>query len=142
MRKIYLLVIGILFLFTSCSQDSNLPKKEEFSNKIQIRIANKSEFSFTNLSFANGFCIENYDSILSGELTGYIGCEIAYNSSSLHFNIGDFELHRQVVDYVGEEPLRDGKYTLEIHAIQDGNFWNEENELVPLYSVTDKLIKD
>ena len=129
-----------IIVFLSCSQEINQPKNDESSNKIQIRIANKSEFRFTNLSFGNGFCLGNYNSVLAGELTDYFGCKIAYNSSSLHLNIGAWELHRQVIDYVGEEPLPNGQYTLEIYAVQNGTYWNDKDELMPLYVVTDKLI--
>ena len=85
-----------------------------------IRIENDSDWTYLDLR-VNPYDEEmNYGDLGPGEVSDYKPFEIAYRYAQIQVRIDDAEYVLQPIDYVGETPLKNGKYTY-IIGISDLN---------------------
>lgn len=113
-------VLSALILF-SCEQDDFGPA--------QIRIMNSSNIDFDEVIVNIAGTDHNYSELNAGEVSDYITFEKAYRYAYIEVSGGDQDFILQPVDYVGEKPLSEGKYTYDLDLL-DGQ------------SLTLALIKD
>lgn len=121
MKPKKMLFLLCLSLMMSCDQDETVTFYE-----VQIRLSNKSEVDFENASF-NGL---NYGAIKAGEQTAYEIFEKSYSYGSVAITINGKEYGWIPIDFVGETPLKTGKYTFEY-------YFDPATELL-----RDQLVKD
>lgn len=77
----------------------------------EVRIENASAHTFDVVSYWAGSRKLSYDSVSPGEATPFVEAEVAYGFTTVQVMAGADTLRMQVIDYVGEEPLRGGRYT-------------------------------
>ena len=115
MKKIALILVSIFIL--SCSQDD--------SNEVSIRVKNTSQFEYIDIVVGQ----QNYGTISSNESSNYKQFDIAYRYNFIELKIDGETFTIQPIDYVGETPLQNGKYTYEVNA-------NDSNEQYSRLSLT------
>jgi len=113
MKKItWILLIGLFFTLTSCSDDNE--------EHVQIRVKNTGSYKYDNLVVnSNGSGDFNFGTILSNQTSEYKHFQYAYQYAFIKFSIDGTEYKMVPIDYVGEEKLEGGKYTYEV--IMDSN---------------------
>jgi hypothetical protein len=84
---------------------------QEDATKTNIRIKNNSKYDFCNVTIAPSGKMTNYGIIGSGETTCYNYFDIAYEYAYVILHIGSKEFILQPKDFVGEQPLGQGKFT-------------------------------
>ena len=120
MKKLIFLITSV-FILSSCEQDDFGPA--------QIRVMNSSDTDFAEVIVNIAGTDHNYSELNSGEVSDYITFEKAYRYAYIEVSTGDQDFVLQPVDYVGETPLSEGKYTYDLDLL-DGQ------------SLTLTLIKD
>lgn len=103
MKKILLLIVIVATLGCSTTNDEQ-PSTEAF-----IRLANKSSVELKNVSF-NGV---NYGDLAPGALSEYHRFDKSYSYGPVDLLIDGKQFGWTPYDYVGEEPLKAGKYVYE-----------------------------
>jgi len=127
MKKTLILLFTIVF-FYSCSSTEN---KNE-SGDLQIRISNVSEFNYENINVnASGEMVE-FGNLNSNSNSEYKTFDLAYRYAFVEFEIDGETFTLQPIDYVGETPLENGKYSYKINV----NL-NSQSERVTLELATD-----
>jgi len=106
-RQLMLLICSLLVL-KSCNEDRN---------EVLVRIRNTSDSNFTEMLVASGVPI--LDGIFFGEVaaasySGYKTFPKAYGIAYVRLIAGGQERQLIPIDYVGERPLKPGRYTYEI----------------------------
>lgn len=115
-------VLAVL-LFVSCSDTDD---GGDANTEVQIRLANTSTVAFEDATF-NG---ENFGNLAPNEKSEYRLFKGAYHYGQVSITI-DGEAYGWIpIDYVGETPLAEGKYTFEYS-------FDVQNKIL-----SDKLIKD
>ena len=92
-------------LAVSCSKEDEL----------LIRVINVSEYNYENVIINS----ENFGDINADERSDYIAFEMAYRYSYIDLEINGEGFTQIPIDYVGETPLSNGKYS---YLIDVGNF--------------------
>lgn len=87
---------------------------------IQIRIANASSASFSNVAVIFPEQEVDYGAVPVGRSSNYRRVTVAYAYARIDVQIGSTELRIQPIDYVGETPLQPGRYTYALDII-DGH---------------------
>ena len=105
----YLLIV---ILFFGCSQNDD--------DITLIRVKNISSYDFADVIVNTSGGENNYGNIMSKEHTGYKSFDIAYAYAFIELKIDNNTYTIQPIDYVGERPLKNGKYTYEIDALTNG----------------------
>ncbi|GGG10690.1 hypothetical protein GCM10011344_09210 [Dokdonia pacifica] len=118
--KLFFFLISILAI--SCTADDD--------TEVQIRLANISEFDYTNITIRNGI---SYEDLEAGEVSEYQTFESSYSYMFVQLVANQDTLFIQPIDFVGESLIRGGNYTYEIEA----NF--ENNDLGSLRAI---LVRD
>ncbi|CAL2064471.1 hypothetical protein [Tenacibaculum sp. 190524A05c] len=97
-------LISILFLLfiMSCSEREN-------TTEILIRLKNNSSVNFDKSSFNN----VEFGKLAPDETSNYQSFEVAYHYGLVSIVIEGQEYGWIPIDYVGETPLKPGKYTFE-----------------------------
>lgn len=104
-----LLALLCAFLFVSCS-DSNT------EDSVLLRLSNTSAFDYKNIVVNTSTGNVSFQDIDSGEKTVYQSFEVAYRYAYVQLEIDGASYILQPIDYVGETPLENGRYTYEISA--------------------------
>jgi hypothetical protein len=111
MKKI-LTVLLLTIIFCNCSSSNE-------STDLQIRISNVSEFNFENIIVnASGEKV-NFGNLNSNSKSEFKAFDLAYRYAYVELEIDGESLTLQPIDYVGETPLENGKYSYELNINQD-----------------------
>lgn len=86
-------------------------KKEESPNVVQIRIENTSNYRFDSVYVDTSGGENDYEMLNASEKTGYSTYTQAFRNAYVKVKIDGQELEWYPTDYVGETPLKPGKYT-------------------------------
>ena len=116
MKKIIFFLLIITLYGCSSSENTNEP------NDLQIRISNLSEFNFENINVnASGEMVE-YGNLNSDSNSEYKFFDLAYKYAFVEFEIDGETFTLQPIDYVGETPLENGKYSYKINVNPNSQF--------------------
>ena len=110
MKKAAFLLLTI-FLF-SCSQNDN---------DTLIKIKNLSQFDYSDLIVNTSGGENSYGDVNSNQTSDYKVFDFAYRYAFIELKINGDTFTVQPIDYVGETPLKNGKYTYEINAANSGD---------------------
>ena len=97
-------MILVLMIQVACSND---PDEKDIS-PVHIRIKNSSTVNFETVRIWD----MEYGRVDAGELTDYRTFDMAYALATVSITADGSPYSLTVIDYVGEEPLRRGNYTL------------------------------
>ena len=111
MRIIGYLLIVILFF--GCS-----PNDDEIT---MIRVKNLSSYDFADVVVNTSGGENNYGNILAKVISEYESFDFAYSYAYIELKIDGNTYTIQPIDYVGEKPLKPGKYTYQIDASPNGD---------------------
>lgn len=111
MRKILILIL-ISTIFYNCSSS-------EDANELQIRISNVSEFNYENINVNASGEMVSFGNLNSNSNSEFKTFDLAYRYAFIQFEIDGETFTLQPIDYVGETPLENGKYSYEININQD-----------------------
>lgn len=106
-----ILFILVIILTISCTTDDD--------TEVRLRLANVSDFDYTNISIRNGV---SYEDLEAGSISEYQTFESSYSYMFVQLVIHQDTLLIQPIDFVGESLIRGGDYTYEI----DANFENND----------------
>ncbi|UBM59698.1 hypothetical protein LAG90_03420 [Marinilongibacter aquaticus] len=84
------------------------------SGDISIRIWNDSKYSMENMYVDTGGGENDYGTVKNGQHSFYRQFNSAYRYAFVSFKINGKAFTIQPLDYVGETPLKQGKYTYRI----------------------------
>lgn len=122
MKKVSLLVVMVLMLFLSCEKE----KETQLGEGIQIRIENTSSYTYKDVLVKLSED-RNYGNLAPGTKSDYQTFTTAYRYAYIELKIGNKSYILQPIDYVGEEELKEGKYTYQLwadgSADQYGRLW-------------------
>lgn len=96
-----MLCLGLILILLSFSGNADL----------EIRVANHANGPIEEVRIAFPSQTEEYGTILPNGVTQYRVVKKAYRYAQLTAKIGGEEVAIQPFDYVGEKPLKSGKYT-------------------------------
>lgn len=82
-----------------------------WSNTVEIRIANRSNFEMVGVRVGFPSQTEEYGSIPPGVVTEYRAVPKAYRYAYIETTVDGKRAVIQPIDYVGERELKSGKYT-------------------------------
>ena len=102
---------------------------------LEIRVQNASEVSFDKVLVDFSGQTESYGEVPAGEASAYRTVEKAYRYAYVEVHYADTTAILQPVDYVGERPLREGKYTYQLTLNPDSH---SERDRLRLDLVTDR----
>ena len=111
MRKILILILTIATLITCSSDDNN-----KVPSELKIRLSNISQFDFQNIIVNTSTGNVEFEDINAGQSTEYKIFKTAYRYAFVELVIDEKIYTLQPLDYVGETPLKNGKYTYQINA--------------------------
>lgn len=117
MRKI-LVILQIIFL-TSCSTDKD---SDEAEQNVTIRIENASIYKYEDIyvhpssSYATNGGNQNYGTLDPNTFSDYKQFDVAYGYAAVKAKIDGKTYTLMPIDFVGEIPLKPGKYTYKITA--------------------------
>ena len=107
MKKIF--IFTLIVICFGCSSPENF-------DEIQIRISNVSGFNYENIvvnASGENISFGNLNASTKSEYKTFI---LAYRYAYVEFQIDGETYTIQPIDYVGEEPLKKGKYSYEINV--------------------------
>lgn len=111
MKKIYFLLISIFLI--SCNQNDD--------DTLLLRIKNTSQFDYTDVVVNTSGGEHNYGTVNANQISDYKVFDLAYRYAFVELKIDGDTYTIQPIDYVGETPLDNGKYTYEINAANSGD---------------------
>lgn len=124
-----LLVTVFTVIMGSCSDDNT-------NSLIEIRVENASNFKFDNIyihpssSFATGQGNKNYGNLNPNSFSEYKNFDFAFPYGAVQITIDNNKYTLKPIDFVGEEPLKSGKYTYKITANTSSNEYEKLNLIV------------
>ena len=101
---LFFLLAFFLFLY-GCSPEND---------GIRIRIKNASTFNYENVYVNTSGGEYDYGNLQAGETSVYREFELAYQYAYIRLEVNGDTVAIQPIDYVGETPLKNGKYTYEV----------------------------
>lgn len=110
MRSLFPLLASVI-LFLSCS--------DEQEGQVFIRVMNQSIENYDNVVVQSPSNTINYGNIKAGEFSKYERFDKAYRYGYIEVTVDGQQLFLQPIDYVGETPLKEGKYTYEVGLLSD-----------------------
>lgn len=96
-----LFALGLTFCFWSCDK----------TKMVFIRVENATGHDITEVFVQGPEDEHDYGKVKAGKKSEYQLYEKAYRYAFCTFEIGDQEFRIQPIDFVGEELLKNGKYT-------------------------------
>ncbi|WKV12455.1 hypothetical protein [Marivirga harenae] len=109
MKNILLFVATIIVVF-GCSESNINPAA------VNIRLVNKSDFNFQNIVVNTSTGNVDFGDLKSGKSSDYKVFDTAYRYAYVKLEIKGNTLTIQPFDYVGETPLKNGKYSYELYT--------------------------
>lgn len=116
--KSFVILSFLVLTMLSCSDVVNQ------ETEINIRVYNASGHQMNSI-ILNGL---EYGNLEPGEMSGYQKHELAYEIASVSLYVEDSNIQIIPFDYVGEKPLRPGKYTWKLELDADQNLLYEIKE--------------
>jgi hypothetical protein len=110
--KPFLLLIPILTLLNGCS----LLSGDDNLSEVYIRLSNVSPYSYQDIRVSTTGDEVNFGDLETGQFTDYRIFEKAYRYAFVELQINGSTYTLQPIDYVGETPLENGRYTYQIGA--------------------------
>lgn len=108
--------LGIIVLFVFFSLSCEKEKEDTLeTGGILIRIENTSKFTYKDIKVKLDEERE-YENLFAGETSAYRPFSRAYRYAYVELKINDKRYILQPIDFVGEEELKEGKYTYQIAA--------------------------
>lgn len=89
---------------------------------VEIRVGNACGVDLQNIIVNTSSGNVQYGELKAGEVSAYKVFDIAYRYAFIQVNMGDEVYTFQPIDYVGEEPLTEGRYTYELTIIDRNLF--------------------
>ncbi len=109
MRNSTILLMA-LFLLLGCQKEAKTLEEGVF-----IRIENTSKFSYQNIKVS--ITEEKfYEPLAPGTSSAYQRFSKAFRYAYIELKINNKRFSLQPIDYVGEEELKDGKYTYQLNV--------------------------
>ncbi|WKK77950.2 hypothetical protein QYS49_13295 [Marivirga salinae] len=105
-----IIILALIALLFSCTEAEIDP------SAVNIRLANTSNFDYKNIVINTTTGNVRFGALDSGEYSEYKVFEKAYRYAYVELEINGNTLKLQPIDYVGETPLKNGKYTYEIYT--------------------------
>ncbi|MCB0665840.1 MAG: hypothetical protein KDC80_08470 [Saprospiraceae bacterium] len=93
---------------------------------VEIRVRNISDFNYDELVIWN----IKLGPLKSNETTDYFTRETAYDKATISVQVDSFQFGQTVIDYVGEKPLKKGKYTFEVDLSDLSDFGQLSQNIV------------
>ena len=121
MKKILILILMNVIIY-SCSSSGK-------SSDLQIRISNVSEFNYENINVNASGEIVNFGNLDSNSKSEFRTFDLAYRYAFVEFQINGETFTLQPIDYVGETPWENGKYSYEINVNPSSQFQKVTLEL-------------
>ena len=106
MKKLMFLVL-VIGMFSSCSDEVG-------NDNVNIRLSNISSTAFENIIVNTSTGNVDYGDLNPGAFSEYKNFEIAYRYAFIQLNCNGETYTLQPIDYVGEEPLKNGNYTYKL----------------------------
>lgn len=104
------ILLMALFLLLGCQKEVKTLEEGVF-----IRIENNSKFSYQDIKVA--IAEERlYEPLSPGESSAYQRFSKAFRYAYIELKINNKRYGLQPIDYVGEEELKDGKYTYQLNV--------------------------
>ncbi len=107
MKKQLILFLSIVTFF-SCSKDDNDP------SELMIRLSNVSQYDFENIVVNTTTGNVSFEDLMSGQKSEYKIFNKAYSYAFVELEINEITYSLIPIDYVGETPLENGKYTYQL----------------------------
>lgn len=104
---------GLLFIFLACLGTGCSDDRDE----VRIRLKNTSDQAYTESFVASGVALVDgtfFGTIAPGAYSEYKTVAKAYGIAYIRFVADGTERKLIPIDYVGEQPLKPGKYTYEV----------------------------
>ncbi|WP_152558139.1 hypothetical protein [Altibacter lentus] len=83
---------------------------------MRIRLANKSQYLYESIRVNTSTGSVSFGDLSAMQESAYKEFELAYRYAFIELEIGGVIFTIQPIDYGGETPLKNGKYTYEIRA--------------------------
>jgi hypothetical protein len=99
-----LLILGVFL--ASCREEDAGP-----TEGINLRIQNRSVYTFDEVYVVTRGDGQTYDKLLPGGTSSYKGFDVLYRYAFIRIKSGNKEYILQPIDYFGETPLPEGNYT-------------------------------
>jgi hypothetical protein len=112
-KTVYLILVITTLLGCSSSEEST---------DLQIRISNVSDYNFEDINVNTTGDIVNFGDLNSNSKSDYKIFNLAYKYAFIEFLIDGETFTIQPIDYVGETPLENGKYSYEINIDPNSQF--------------------
>ena len=106
----FLVLLGVL----ACS-DSTAP-----TDGVHVRVANESSFAFDAVDVVFPADSVDYGAVPSHGVSHYEQVSTAYRYAMIIVRVAGEEMRIQPFDYVGETPLRAGRYTYALNLSVEG----------------------
>lgn len=100
----------LILLLMACSEENTS------DTSLNIRLLNSSSFIFENVVVDTSTGNVEFGTLNPGEFSEYKEFETAYRYAFVELEIDDQIFTIQPVDYFGETPLENGRYTYQIDA--------------------------
>ena len=78
---------------------------------VELRIENASNVTFDLVSLYTTEGVETNADVTPGETTPFVSVNVGYGIATTEVVVGTDTLRLQVIDFVGETPLAEGRYT-------------------------------
>ncbi|AEE50152.1 hypothetical protein [Haliscomenobacter hydrossis] len=117
-----MILLMALFLFLACQKEM-----ESSTEGVFIRIQNTSKFSYQDIKVV--IAEERlYEPLAPGASSAYQRFSKAFRYAYIELKINGKRFGLQPIDYVGEEELKDGKYTYQLN-VEDTSSLNRQVNL-------------
>jgi len=111
MKNVYFVLVSIFLV--SCTQNDD--------DILLLRIKNTSQFDYADVVVNTSGGEHIYGMVNSNQASDYKVFDLAYRYAFVELKIDGNTYTIQPIDYVGETPLDNGKYTYEINASNSGD---------------------
>ena len=110
--QLHLFLLGSILFITSCTKSDLVD-----GPAVDVRVKNTSAFDFDEVKIWD----QDLGSLKKNEVSPYFSKEPAFDLASIYVMIDSFQFGQTVIDYVGEKPLKKGKYTFEVNVTELSN---------------------
>lgn len=114
------LFILIGFLLISCNNTA----PDNMSDGTYLRISNVSQVEFESVYVSFPGVESTFKNIKSGAASDYRKVDRVYRYGLIEIYSGNGEFRLQPIDFVGEEPLHNGKFTYQLGIDSEGLTFN------------------
>ena len=121
------LVLGMVLAMTGCVI---LPFAGD--DAVEMRVENATEVAFSEIR-VYWEPMQTFTNLGPGERTAYVAVDRAYHIATVVAVTATDSTRIQVIDFVGEEPLEEGRYTLVLSSV---------NPSGPQLRLTERVEKD